>query len=274
MIEKQEEKENKSLMAKALGVSRSAIYYRSKKLAKDWELKNQIEKVLTEDPSYGYRRVADALRINKKKAQRVMKLFGMKAYRRRGRKPRKKGIANTFFPNLLKMNFPQYPNHIWVSDFTYIPFQDKFVYLATVMDLFTREVVGWSVLTNHSVQLTLQSLFTALAYHPRPEIFHSDNGREYGARLFIRALTEFGINISRSNKKSPWENGYQESFYSQFKVDLGDPNRFKTLGELVYEIHHLIWKYNHTRIHSALRMPPILFAKRCQNVQKHLEKVS
>ncbi len=111
MIEKQEEKENKSLMAKALGVSRSAIYYRSKKLAKDWELKIKIEKVLTDDPSYGYRRVADALHINKKKIQRVMKLFGMKAYRRRGRKPRKKGVANTFFPNLLKMNFPQYPNH-------------------------------------------------------------------------------------------------------------------------------------------------------------------
>ena len=196
MIEKQEDKESKSLMAKALNISRSTIYYRSKKLAKDWERKNQIENVLTNDPSYGYRRVADTLHINKKRAQRVMRLFGIKAYRRRGRKPRKKGVASTFYPNLLKMNFPEFPNHIWVSDFTYIPFQDKFVYLATVMDLFTREVVGWSVLTNHSVQLTLQSLFTALTYHPRPEIFHSDNGSEYGSRLFINALTEFGINIS------------------------------------------------------------------------------
>lgn len=258
-------------MAKALGISRSTIYYRSRKLAKDWGLKNQIEKVLTEDPSYGYRRVADALRINHKRAQRVMRLFGIKAYRRRGRKPKKKGVANTFYPNLLKTNFPEYPNHIWASDFTYIPFKGKFVYLATVIDLFTREIVGWSVLTNHSAQLTLQSLFTALTYHKRPEILHSDNGKEYGSKVFIRALTEFGINISRSNKKAPWENGYQESFYSQFKVDLGDPSRFKTLGELVYEIHHRIWKYNHTRIHSSLRMPPVLFAKRCQ---KHLEKVS
>ena len=271
MIEKQRSKDGKRLMAKALKISRSAIYYRSKKLAKDWELKIQIEKILTENPSYGYRRVADALRINKKKAQRVMKLFGMRAYRRRGRKPRKKGVANLFFPNLLKMNYPQYPNHIWVSDFTYIPFKDKFIYLATVMDLFTREIVGWSVLTNHSVHLTLQSLFLALTYRPRPEIFHSDNGREYGSKIFIRALNEFGINISRSNKKAPWENGYQESFYSQFKVDLGDPSRFKTLGELVYEIHHLIWKYNHTRIHSALRMPPVRFAQRCAIL---LKKVS
>ena len=105
MIEKQGDNENKSLMAKALGISRSIIYYRSKKLAKDWELKNQIENVLINDPSYGYRRVGNALHINKKKAQRVMRLFGIKAYRRRGRKPKKKGIADTFYPNLLKMNF-------------------------------------------------------------------------------------------------------------------------------------------------------------------------
>lgn len=259
-------KDGKILTSKALGVSKSAIYYRSKKLEKDWQLKTKIEEVLSGNPSYGYRRVADALRINKKKAQRVMKFFSMKAYRRRGRKPKKKGLANIFYPNLLKMNFPERPDQIWAADFTYIPFKGKFLYLATVMDLFTREVVGWSVLTNHSVQLVLQSLFTALAYHPRPKIFHSDNGQEYGSRLFLRALNEFGIYISRSNKKAPWENGYQESFYSQFKVDLGDPGRFKTLGELVYEIHHLIWKYNHTRIHSSLRMPPILFAKLCQKL--------
>jgi putative transposase len=73
------------------------------------------------------------------------------------------------------MNFPQYPNHIWVSDFTYIPFKGKFLYLATVMDLFTREVVGWSVLTDHSASLVLEAIFTALNYHPRPDIFHSDN---------------------------------------------------------------------------------------------------
>lgn len=259
-------KDSKILIGKALGISKSTIYYQSKKLAKDWELKTKIEEVLSQEPSYGYRRVAQYLRINKKKVQRVMHLFGMRAYRRRGRKPKKKGISNVFYPNLLKTNCPEYPNHIWVSDFTYIPFKGKFLYLATVMDLFTREVVGCSVLTNHSVQLILQSLFTALNYHPKPEIFHSDNGREYGSIIFIRTLTEFGINISRSSKKAPWENGYQESFYSQFKVDLGDSNRFKTLGELVYEIHHLIWKYNHTRIHSVLKMPPILFARRCQKL--------
>lgn len=175
-------KDGKILIAKALGIYKSTIYYRSKKLAKDWELKTRIEEVLADDPSYGYRRIADKLDINKKRAQRVMRLFGIRAYRRRGRKPKKKGVASAFYPNLLKTNRPEYPNHIWVSDFTYIPFKGKFLYLATVMDLFTREVTGWSVLTNHSVQLVLQSLFFALNCHPGPEIFHSDNGPENMAR--------------------------------------------------------------------------------------------
>ena len=77
--------------------------------------------------------------------------------------------------------------------------------------------------------------------------------------------------ISRSAKSSPWENGYQESFYSQFKVDLGDPERFKSVGELVYEIYHLIWEYNHIRIHSVLSMPPLRFA---EQYKLFVEKVS
>jgi transposase InsO family protein len=69
--------------------------------------------------------------------------------------------------------------------------------------------------------------------------------------------------ISRSRPGCPWESGYQESFYGKFKVDLGDPNRFKTLGELVAEIYRTLWDYNNTRIHSALNMPPVIFAKQC-----------
>ncbi len=102
----------------------------------------------------------------------------------------------------------------------------------------------------------------ALLCHPHPEIFHSDNGREYEAKAFIAVLQDVGSRISRSHPGCPWENGYQESFYDKFKVDLGDPNRFKTLGELVAEIYRTIWTYNHTRIHSALKMPPVVFAEK------------
>lgn len=198
----------------------------------------------------------------------------MKAYRRRGRKFRKSGVSKVFYLNLFKTNYPRYPNDIWAADFTYISYLGKFIYLATVMDIFTRKIVGIGVMMNHSVSLVLQALFSALSYHQRPTIFHSDNGREYGSRVFTGALNELGIQISRSAKSSPWENGYQEAFYSQFKVDLGDSNRFKTLGELVYEIHRLVWSYNNQRIHSAFKMPPVLFAQRFQAYQKLVEKVS
>ena len=269
MIKRQER--TKAALAKALGVSRSSLYYVSKQLPKDWALKNDIEKVMAEHPSYGSPRLSTALRINRKRIVRVMQLFGIKAYRRRGRRFRKSGVAKQSYPNLLKTTAPSRPHHIWVADFTYIPYRDGFLFLATTMDLFTREIVGMAVQSNHAVSLVLQALFSAVEHHARPTIFHSDNGREYGSKVFTRALRELGILISRSTKSSPWENGYQESFYSQFKIDLGDPNRFKTLGELVYEVYRLVWDYNHTRIHSVLKMPPLLFAER---YQKLVEKAS
>ena len=272
MIRKQ--KLTKTALSKQLGISRSSLYYVSKQLPKDWKLKIQIEDILSENPGYGYPRIAIALNVNKKRAARVMRLFGMKAYRRRGRKFRKSGVSKVFFPNLLKINYPRYPNNIWAADFTYIPYQGKFIYLATIMDIFTRKITGVSVMLNHSVSLVLQSLFSALSNNQRPTFFHSDNGREYGSKVFIKALTELEIKISRSAKSSPWENGYQEAFYSQFKVDLGDSDRFKTLGELVYEVHRLIWNYNNKRIHTAFKMPPVLFAQRFQTYQKLVEKVS
>ena len=189
-----------------------------------------------------------------------MNIFGIKAYRRRGRRWKKPRKIKVIYPNLLLTNYPLCPNHIWISDFTRLPFQNKVVYVATVMDLFTRRIVGVSVYTTHAIQLILSAFMNAIYSHPRPAIFHSDNGSEYNSEIFIEALETVGVSISRSKPGCPWENGYQESFYSQFKVDLGDPSRFKTLGELVFAIYQTIWQYNHTRIHSALRMSPAKFA--------------
>ena len=258
-------------LASQLGISISSLYYQSKKLVKDWELKNQIEKVLNNHPSYGYRRIAIELKINKKRIQRIMKLFGLKAYRRRGRKYRKTKIKSDIkYPNLLKNIYPQYPHHIWAADFTEIAYRKTKLFLATIIDLYSREIVGFSVMTNHATPLIMQTLFSAINHHNKPVIFHSDNGREYISKILVKALTNLNTNISRSNPGSPWENGYQEGFYSQFKIDLGDPNRFKTLGELVYEIYRLIYDYNNKRIHSVLKMPPRLFAQRhYQLMQKH-----
>jgi putative transposase len=268
LIKKQ--KHTKAAIARRLGVSRASLYYISKQLPKDWKLKADIERVMAEHPGYGSPRIAQELDRNRKPVRRVMRLFGMKAYRRRGKKFRKSGVAKQSYPNLLKAYVPKGPNDVWVADFTYVPYAGKFLYLATVMDVVTREIVGCAVMAIHSVSLVLQALFAAIANHARPTIFHSDNGREYGSNVFTRALNELGIFTSRSAKSSPWQNGYQESFYSQFKIDVGDPNRFKTTGELVYEIHRLNWDYNHRRIHSALKMPPKLFAERFRRLSEIL----
>lgn len=128
------------------------------------------------------------------------------------------------------------------------------------MDLYTRKIVGLSVYTTHAVQLPLSALMDALHNNPRPVIYHSDNGSEYNSDIFISALKTVGVRISRSAPGCPWENGYQESFYDKFKIDLGDPSRFKMLGEFVYEIYRHIYIYNNTRIHTSLKMSPVQFA--------------
>jgi len=260
----------KSARARLLGCARSTLYYEKKKVAGDWELKCRIEEALREFPSYGFRRVAMHLRMNKKPVQRVMRIFGIKAYRRRGRKWRKPKKQAIEYPNLLMMMTPSHPHHAWVADFTYIPWKSRTVYLATVMDVYTRDVVGISVATTHGAIIVIQALCAALHHHPRPNIFHSDNGVEYNAIAFREILANCNIQISRSKKGCPWENGYQESFYDKFKVELGDPNRFTTLGELVAEIYRTVYVYNTTRIHSALKMSPRQFAQLHAAATMHL----
>lgn len=250
----------KTDLAKQNGVSISSLYYKPLKPNKDQLLKNQIEHILSQHPSYGHRRIAILLKMNKKKIRRVMRLFDIKPYRRRGRRFRKIKDYSTIYPNLLQsMPFPEKANQIWVSDFTYIPFHSKYVYLATILDIFNRKIVGWSLLTTHSAQLTISALIDAVEKQGRPEIIHSDQGSEYKSKLYTNFAKNLGINISMSHKGCPWENGYQESFYSQFKVDLGDPNRFKTLGELSAVIYQQIYYYNNQRIHLRLKMPPNQF---------------
>jgi transposase InsO family protein len=253
----------KTLRARELGVSRGTLYYKRKMPGKDWELKCQIEEVLRQEGkhSYGSPRISEELKRNHKVIERVMKLFGIKAYRRRARKLKKKAIKIEY-TNLLLTNMPLWKNHIWAADFTEIWWQDKKVYVATVIDLFTREIVGIAISRNKGVQLTAAALWNALLYNPKPLIFHSDNGSEYRAKAFVEILKNLNILISRSAPGCPWENGYQESFYDKWKVDFGDPHCFKTFGELVVGIYRSIWVYNNTRMHTSLNMTPREFAQK------------
>lgn len=249
----------KALRARELGVSRGSLYYRHRLPERDWKLKGEIEAVLRQYPSYGSPRVAVALKRNKKPVERVMKLFGIKAYRRRGRKLERRPMAIEY-PNLLITTRPRWKSHIWAADFTEIWWRTKKVYLATVIDLYSREIVGLAVSRYKGVQLTAAALWNSLLGNSRPLIFHSDNGSEYRAGALVEILNRIAVLISRSAPGCPWENGYQESFYDKWKVDFGDPNRFDSFGELVAEIYRSIWVYNHERIHSRLKMPPVQFA--------------
>ena len=260
----------KTEFAKTAGISRTHLYYRHKLPERDWRTKQLIESVLRQNPAYGHKRLANHLRLNKKRILRVMKVFGIKPYRRRGRKWRKPSKNQVSFPNLLLTEFPIFPNRIWASDFTHISFHGKTIYLATVIDLLTRTVVGFSALTTHSVQLVIQAFLSAIHKHPPPSIIHSDHGSEYCSKDYLSVVRNLGISVSMSKKGAPWENGYQESFYSQFKVDLGDPNRFASLGELVYAIYQTIHYYNRYRIHTKLKMPPAIFAERHQERSNQL----
>lgn len=247
----------KTALAKQAGLSRASLYYQKSLPAKDWELKIKIEETLHLKPSYGHKRMADHLGVGKAKVLRVMKLFGIKPYRRRGKKPWKKaGNTSIVFPNLLLNVFPSGPNQIWVSDFTHFNFKGRAVYLATVMDIFHREIIGFSVMMNHGISLVINALFSALNQRLSPELIHSDQGSEYTSAAYASLVSMFGIRQSMSRKASPWENGYQESFYNQFKIDLGDPNRFGNLGELIYNIYQTIHTYNQDRIHTSLKTSP------------------
>jgi len=243
-----------------LGISEATVYYKRKMPLRDHALRREIENVLGEFPSYGHKRIAQQLGRNKKAILRVMRLFGIKPYRRRGRKWRKPTKESAYYPNLLKLVTPALEGCVWAADFTELVFKGRKIFVATVIDIYSRRTVGAAISTAHNAVLVSAAFGNALLANSRPAIFHSDNGVEYNAKSFRAFLTTLGVAISRSKKGCPWENGYQESFYSQFKVDLGDPNRFATLGELVAEIYRTVHIYNTTRIHSALRMSPRQFA--------------
>lgn len=261
--------ENKSKVLQHLNISRSSFYYHPLLDQKDLILKEKIEKVLEINPSYGHRRIAMELSMNRKPILRVMKKYDIRP--RRNRKKPHKSRGNDKYeasPNLLVSLFPLYLNHIWITDFTYLKWRGRWVYVCTVIDLFSREVVGLSIKTCKGAILTSEALLNALSQRETPLIIHSDQGGEYKSKLFRMILKDFNIHQSMSKKASPWQNGYQESFYGNWKVDIGDINRFKSLGELSAEIYKSIYYYNHDRIHTSLKMSPKQFSKKFAKEKK------
>lgn len=253
-------------LAKKLGIARSSLYYQPLRPQLDEELRLQIEGVMVKHPSYGHKRIALTLKIGKNRILRVMKKFRLKPARRRIVRLRKKddeGKTKEIYLNVVKILCPIAVSVVWVSDFTYIRYKTIFIFVATIMDMYSREVVGWHISRFHNVQLVIGALNDALSNtaYQKPQYLHSDQGSEYDAKDYEAIITHAGIVQSFSDKQSPWQNGFQESFYSQFKVDLGDPNRCETLGELIAAIHETINYYNKERIHTVLKTTPQAFKK-------------
>lgn len=260
---KQDIKQTKTSLAKKLGVSRGMLYYQHLKPASDEALKEQILEVMRNNPSYGHKRIALELKINKKRVRRVMKKFHLMP-KRRGRqgfiKPDDLGKPEAKYINLIENFCSIRPNIVWVGDFTHIRFKDGWVYLATVMDIYTREIVGWYLSTNHQKDLVIEAFLDATKRRKLlPVYFHSDQGSEYESEEYLKLLENQGIIISMSRKSSPWENGYQESFYSGFKLDLGETNNYQHFGELFEVVAMTIHYYNTKRIHTKLKMSPVAF---------------
>jgi len=253
----------KSVRADALGVNRKNIYRANKQTPKDEALKEEINKVHIKHPAYGHKRLALELKVNKKRILRVMKIFGIKPPRRKSHycttRPTKEPHKYT---NLIKDFRPVKTHHLWCSDLSYIKFQGRFWYLATIEDIFTRRVVAAQMGKSHDSELVLETIEQAVKNTGKaPQIFHSDQGTEFMAKVCTDYLEDLGVKISVSDKASPWQNGYQESFFGKFKDEAGDLNRFETVGELIEAIYQQIHYYNYDRIHTKLKMPPAVYAE-------------
>ena len=256
-------KASKSIISKVLGISKRNLYNQNtKQIQNDLILKNQILKVLEINPSYGHRRISLSLEIGKKRVRRVMRLFGIKPYKRKARWSKKRDFGNpdSGYPNLIKGSCSIKPNVVFAGDFTRLIWNQKIIYLATFIDLYTREIVGWSVSTKHTTEFVIEAYLDAVKTVGKSIIVHTDQGSEYNSKEYTDFMEALGVKISMSAKGSPWENGYQESWYDNFKTDLGlEFERFETIGEFVEAIHKTINYYNKERIHTKLKMSPIKF---------------
>lgn len=252
---------NKTKLAKDMGVSRATMYYKSSLEPKDEALKQEILAVLIEHPAYGHKRIAIHLGVNKKRIIRVMKKYSITPIIHR-RSPSYKGTQKSIhYTDWLNQLCPLAPNIIWASDFTCIHFQDHWWYIATVIDVYTREIIGIAMSKYHNQELVQDALRDALVHRSPPQFIHADQGSEYTANEYQTLVESYGITLSYSPKGSPWKNSYQESFYANFKLELGSILQCKDSVALFEKICRQLHYYNHKRIHTALRMPPVLFAR-------------
>lgn len=220
---------------------------------------------------YGWPRIwkellANGVRAGKERIQRLMKLHGIKA---RGKR---KYVVTTdskhnlpIAPNLLNRNLqPAQPNAVWSGDITYIQTDEGWLYLAAVIDLYSRQVVGWSMQPHMQTSLVTDALRMAW-FRRRPDaglIFHSDRGSQYCSHSFQQTLNEYGMQSSMSRKGNCWDNAPTESLWGSLKVGRSYGMRFETRRQAMDEVIDWLTFYNHRRLHSTLGyISPMQFEK-------------
>ncbi|SMB86128.1 IS3 family transposase [Deinococcus hopiensis] len=238
----------------------------------DQALSQDIEAVVMEFNGYGYRRVTRELArrgrpVNHKRVLRVMRERRLLCRpKRRHRATTDSNHSEKRFPNLLRDAVPVRPNQVWQADLTYVRVRQGFVYLACVLDGFTREVVGWSMSKFMDADLPLAALNNALSARcPAPGLLHhSDQGMQYASRVYVDRLRSAGITPSMSRTGNPYDNAKMESFYKTLKTEEVDLQEYVDLDDARRHINFFIADlYNRRRLHSSLGyVPPAEFAAR------------
>jgi len=246
-------------------INHKNIYHQSLKDKKDKIIKDEINDVFITHPSYGHRRLALELKMNHKRILRVMHKFSLKPprlwYQKKFITESNPAYLVSYTNLLTSINLKGLKiNDVWSSDLTYIKFQGKFIYLAIIQDIASKEVVGFNLSYHHDSDLVLKTIKeAALKTGIFPKIFHCDRGREFLSSDCINFLEENSTKISVSDPGSPWQNSWSESFFSRFKGESGNLNRFEELGELIEYIFGYLNYYNSIRIHTAIKMSPYQF---------------
>lgn len=214
------------LLCAVVDLAPSSFYYRAVP-RDDPALEEQIRKVTGAWPTYGVRRVAHQLardyqRVNIKRVRRVMRQMGTtRKNKRKRRRTTQSDHAFPRYPNLVQDLGVERPDHVWVADITYIQLERECVYLAVLMDVFTRAIRGWHLARSLEQELTLRALDRALDYHC-PEIHHSDQGVQYASPQYVQVLNERNIQISMAARGEATENGYAERLMRTIKSSLGN----------------------------------------------------